>query len=142
MLIFLRSIKFCSKLFPSTGNSKNIVSAPASIYFAPRRLVRPKSITPLEDRRCTFLVALQPYLRVLFKHLSSRERQHIRAHNLRMLPTWLAPDILISVWIFFGVVLFIFISDKRFWTKRIRLLSQITTTRDQIINTAQQGIVP
>ena len=51
-------------------------------------------------------------------------------------------DILISVWIFFGVVLFIFISDKRFWTKRIRLLSQITTTRDQIINTAQQGIVP
>ena len=62
--------------------------------------------------------------------------------NLWMLPTWLAPDILISVWIFFGVVLFIFISDKRFWTKRIRLLSQITTTRDQIIHTAQQGIVP
>ena len=62
--------------------------------------------------------------------------------NLWMLPTWLAPDILISVWIFLGVVLFLCISEKRFWTKRLRLLSQITRTRDQTINTAQQGILP
>ena len=61
-----------------------------------------------------------------------------------MLPTWLAPDLLISVWLFLGVVLFICTLDKRFWTKRIRLLSQTIALggREQIINSAQQGIIP
>ena len=64
--------------------------------------------------------------------------------NLWMLPTWLAPDLLISVWLFLGVVLFICTLDKRFWTKRIRLLSQTIALggREQIINSAQQGIIP
>ena len=56
-----------------------------------------------------------------------------------MLPTY-APHLLIALWIFFGVVLLVLIWDKRFWEKRIRLLSHVTTTRDQIY-AAQRGIL-
>ena len=65
----VRSVRTCEARGRSTrvrlvGRPKNIVSAPACIYFAPRKVVRPNSIPRSKDDR----FALPEILKKLMRH--------------------------------------------------------------------------